>query len=108
MRYSLSEYILYINLRVLAVFFQALPLRCALFIGRVLGWAGYWLDYKHAKVAYQNLRIALGKEHTPRQLKAILKKNYRNFGMSMIETLRLPKVDKNYISRYIKIEGKQH
>jgi len=107
MRYSLNEYILYINLRLVAAIFQALPLRIALFIGRFLGMLSYWLDAKHVKVAYRNLRIAFSREYSIRQLKAILKKNYQNLGMSLVETLRLPKVNKDYVERYIKIKGRE-
>jgi KDO2-lipid IV(A) lauroyltransferase len=108
MRYSLSEYILYINLKVVARLIQALPIGLALFIGRALGAFYYWMDSKHARVAYQNLRIALSEKHTTPQLRAILKKNYQNLGMDVIEALRLPRLNKNYINQYITIKGKQH
>ncbi len=108
MRYSLSEYILYINLRAGAGIIRALPIRLALFIGRALGAFYYWVDSKHARIAYRNLRIALSEKHSARQLKAILKKNYRNLGMDVIEALRLPGLNKNYIGRYITLKGKEH
>ncbi|MBL7081949.1 MAG: mitochondrial fission ELM1 family protein [Candidatus Omnitrophica bacterium] len=108
MRYSLSEYILYFNLKLIAIIFQALPLELALFIGRILGIFIYSFNFKRKRIAYRNLRIALAGEYPPPQLKAILKKNYENFGMNIAETLRLSKVNQAYINRYIKIRGKEN
>ncbi len=108
MRYSLPEYILYINLKLVSVLFQALPVETALFIGRVLGIFGYWFDSKHKKIAYRNLRIALAGEKSVPQLKSILKRNYQSLGMNLIETLRSPRIDKDYINRYIKITGREN
>ncbi len=108
MRYSLNEYILYINLKVVARLIQALPIKLALFIGRALGAFYYWMDKKHVRIAYLNLRIALSGEYTVPQLKAVLKRNCQNLGMNAIETLRLPRLNKNYIDQYITIKGKQY
>ncbi|MGD9014661.1 MAG: ELM1/GtrOC1 family putative glycosyltransferase [Candidatus Omnitrophota bacterium] len=108
MRYSLSEYILFIEIRLVSILLQVLPVGFALFIGRVLGIIAWWLDSKHKRSAYRNLRIALAKECSNSQLKTILKRNYQNWGMSMVELFRLPKIDKNYIDRHIKIIGREN
>lgn len=108
MRHSLTEYILYFSVRLTALFFQALPLRSALFMGKVAGALGYYLDFKHTGVAYRNLRIALAGKYSIPQLKLILKKNYQNFGMNMAEALKVPKIDKSYIDRYIRFKGKEN
>lgn len=108
MRYSLSEYILYINIRLVAAIFRIFPLRVALLIGRFLGTVSYWFDFKHKRVAYRNLRIALSKEYSIPQLKLILKRNYQNFGMNVVEALRMPRMNKDYMRRYIKVVGGQH
>ena len=105
MSYSLTEYILYINFRLVALIFCVLPLRIALFIGKTLGFFTYWFDSRHTRVAYGNLRIALAEEYSIPQLKAMVKKNYQNFGMNLVEILRIPKVNKEYINRYINING---
>jgi KDO2-lipid IV(A) lauroyltransferase len=108
MKYSLSEYILYINLKAMAGLFQALPVRLALFIGRVLGILGYLFDSKHKRIAYRNLRTAKAGECSIPQLKRILRKNYQNLGMNLIEILRMPWMNKHYVNRYIKIKGREN
>ncbi len=108
MRYSLTEYILYFSVRLTALFFQALPLRFALFMGKVVGALGYYFDFKHAGIAYRNLRIALAGKYSIPQLRLILKKNYQNLGMNMVEALKVPKLDKGYIDRYIRFKGKEN
>jgi len=108
MRYSLSEYILYINFRFVSMVFMALPVRFALLVGRALGIIAWRLDFKHKRIAYRNLRIALAGEYSIADLKAILKRNYQNLGMNLIEVMKLPRMDKDYINRYIKIRGKDN
>ena len=108
MRYSLSEYILYINFRFVSMVFMALPVRFALLVGRALGIIAWRLDFKHKRIAYRNLRIALAGEYSIADLKAILKRNYQNLGMNLIEVMKLTRMDKDYINRYIKIRGKDN
>ncbi|MBU1871966.1 MAG: mitochondrial fission ELM1 family protein, partial [Candidatus Omnitrophica bacterium] len=78
------------------------------FIGRAIGRLGYLLDSKHTGVAYRNLRLAFSDKYSIPQLKAMLRKNYENFGMNIVETLRLSGVNQGYIKRYIKIKGKEN
>ncbi|MBU1871496.1 MAG: hypothetical protein KKH80_01700, partial [Candidatus Omnitrophica bacterium] len=107
MKYSFKELILYISLRLAAVFFQVMPIGLALFIGRAIGRLGYLLDSKHTGIAYRNLRLAFSDKYSIPQLKALLMKNYENFGMNIVETLRLSGINQGYIKRYIKIKGEE-
>ncbi|MFC1657942.1 ELM1/GtrOC1 family putative glycosyltransferase [Candidatus Omnitrophota bacterium] len=108
MKHSLSEYALYISFRLLSAFFQALPLRFSLFIGRALGMLGLWFDLKHRRIAYRNLCIAFSAQYSIPELKAILKRNYQNLGMNMVEALRIPLMDDAYIKRYIRMTGEEN
>jgi Kdo2-lipid IVA lauroyltransferase/acyltransferase len=105
---SLVDYLGYILLRAATAFLTLLPVGAALFLGRVIGILGYYLDRKHRNIAYQNLKIALGHERSPRELKLITKKLYQNFSQNIVELLRLPAVTPKYLRRYISIEGEQY
>ncbi len=108
MKHSVIEYYLYINLCLVAKLLQALPLNFALFIGRCLGILIYCVDYRHRSIAYRNLRISLADRFSAPQLRMILRRNYQNLGMSIIETLRIPKINRDYLTRYINIKGKEN
>ena len=107
MRYSTRDYFLYFSVRFLEKVFAVFPLGLALFLGKAVGLLGYFFDRKHKRVAYRNLRIAFASEKSPSELKAILKKIYLNLGMNLIEVLIIPRIDKDYLDKYIKIQGEQ-
>ena len=84
---------------------RLLSSEAALFLGRRLGDLWCLLDYKHRAIVYANLVQAFGSSRTPRSLKKIVKKFYQNLGQSVIEIFLIPKIDKAYIDKYVKIEG---
>jgi KDO2-lipid IV(A) lauroyltransferase len=60
---------------------------------------------KDKNAVVENLRIVFGKEAEGRKLDALSDEVFRNFGKYLVEFFRLPKVDRDYIARYVKIEG---
>ena len=101
----LPEYILYLIVKLLAVFFRSLPVRISLSIGRGLGRLGPYLNVKRYRIAYANLKFAFGEKYPPRQLKRILKQSYLNIGQGVIEILLLPKINKAYAEKNFTYEG---
>ncbi|MEW5758595.1 MAG: ELM1/GtrOC1 family putative glycosyltransferase [Candidatus Omnitrophota bacterium] len=101
----LAEYLLYIWVRALSGFFSSLPLKISLGIGRAVAMLGFIFNTDRKKTAYRNIRLALSCEYSPRELKTILKQTYLNWGMNFIEALMLPRIDKNYLDKYIEDEG---
>ena len=108
MKYSLSEYSLYISLRFISLVLGVLPLKVAIYLGRLLGGLIYYLNRKQRNKAYKNLRIALAKSKTIPELKRILKECFENFFMNMFEILRTIKIDRDYIRKNIEIEGEEN
>ena len=101
----LTDYILYLIAKLFSVFLMALPVEVALSIGRFFGSLAYIFNYKRAKVAYSNMRAAFCEEKDPSEIRQIVKRLYRNFGETLVEVLRMPKMDKAYIEKYIRIEN---
>jgi len=54
-------------------------------------------------MALAQLRVAFGKTHTSRQYQKILKEMFQNFGMTFMEIARIPKIDLNYLERWVTI-----
>lgn len=104
----LVDYLGYILLRAITVFFVHIPAELALYVGRIIGVVGYHLDRHHRNIAYHNLKVAFGKEKTPEELKEITRRLYQNFSQNIVELLRLPAVDAAYLKRYISIDGEEH
>jgi KDO2-lipid IV(A) lauroyltransferase len=94
--------------RFFSFIFCKLSPESSLFIGRMLGRLYYWLDSKHRRIAYQNMRLALANELDLKQLKAVLKQYYLNLAQNLVEILYMPRIDAAYIKRYIRFDGLQH
>jgi KDO2-lipid IV(A) lauroyltransferase len=100
---SPADYILYLIARFFSALLMALPLKTALSLGRFFGTLGYIFNYKRAKVAYSNMRAAFSEDKEPSEICRIVKRLYRNFGETLVEILRIPKVDKVYIEKYVRV-----
>lgn len=104
----LVDYLGFILLKAATVFLTLLPTEVALCLGRIIGVIGYHIDFNHRDTAYDNLKTAFSKEKTPCELRRITRKVYENFSLNIVELLRLPAINKDYLKRYISIEGEQY
>ena len=82
-----------------------LPIRAALFeLVMLLVWA---MDGKHRKIGRINLRIAFP-EMGAREAARIVRLCYTRMGTSAAEFVHIPKVDRTYVEKHIRIEGLEH
>jgi KDO2-lipid IV(A) lauroyltransferase len=102
----LKEYLFYLIIRLLCFVFNQLPLRFALGCARVFGALIYLVNKKRRSIAYANLKAAFKAELSPRDRKRIVKGVYFNLAQSFIEVMRFPKIDKDYVERYVSIENR--
>jgi lauroyl/myristoyl acyltransferase len=78
-----------------------LPLNLCLYLGKLVGMALYF-NCKKRSVSFKNIKMAFPNKKTY-QVKQILKKSFINFGISIVETLILPK-----IIEYSRIVGEEN
>ncbi len=102
------DYASCILLKLLGPVIRFFPKGSALFFGRRLGDLFYNFDFKHRAIAYSNIKLALGEKLSPAELKNVTKRFYRSFGQNLIEIFFIPLIDKEYIDKYINIEGLEH
>jgi Kdo2-lipid IVA lauroyltransferase/acyltransferase len=92
----------------LSKLFQVIPLSLALFIGRRLGDCVYSILRIRRKVVIQNLTMVFGNDKSKAEIKHIAKYTYRNFGMTLMEFIRLPILTAEYIRNYTTFEGQEY
>jgi|GEM_PF-117319 len=105
---SLIDYWGYIAFKLLALPVRVLPLPVVFFLGKALGELIYCFDSKHRAIAYVNLKTALGNEFTPCRLRRLTKNFYRSFGQNLIEIFLIPRINKEYVSKYVSVEGRRY
>ncbi|MBI4982582.1 MAG: mitochondrial fission ELM1 family protein [Candidatus Omnitrophica bacterium] len=101
----MSEYISFIIFEFFGFIVRKLPLGLSLFLGRRLGDILFYFDAKHKALSYSNIKTALGSDYPPSGINRITRKFYQSFGMNLIEIFLIPLVDKNYINKYVNIDG---
>jgi len=105
---STTDYLSYILFRALGPLVRMLPLGLSLFLGRRLGDLLFCIDVKHRSIAYSNIKKALGAKLQPKELYNLTRISYRVFGQNFIEIFLIPLITKEYIAKYISIEGRQN
>lgn len=106
--FFLADYLGCILFKTLGPILRVLPVESSLFLGRRLGDCFYYLDLKHKARAYANIKLALGSNLSRAELSRLTKSFYQSFGQSIIEVFLIPLVDRNYMDKYIKVEGAEH
>lgn len=81
-----------------------LPHTVALALGRLLGWIFGCVVRHHRKDALDALRRAFP-DRKPVDIRRILRDMYANLGMSMVEAIRLPYRQQEYLDRYVDWKG---
>ena len=82
---------MYFILSFLSKFFQLLPRKLALALGRYLGSFIYYVYPRRKSIAMKNLEIAFPENDRKKQI-FLLKSCYQHYGMVLVDFLRLPKI----------------
>jgi len=99
------DYIAYNLARLSGVLFSRLPPEIYIWPGKIFGRTLFILDKKHRDIVYRNLRFVFHKEKSPQELNRIARFSFENLGKNLFEALALPRVNKDYIDKYLTIEG---
>jgi KDO2-lipid IV(A) lauroyltransferase len=84
------------------------PASLAYLAGESLGSLAYRLDRKHREIAKENLQRAFNGQLSPPAIDALVRSTFINLGRTVVETCRIPKIDRGNFRRSIQIEGYEH
>jgi len=98
-------YFIYLLLKGFSFPINLFPESIALWVGRQMGNAAYYLDWEHRNVALQNLRIAFGQEKSEEERRTIAKRNFQHMGMMVVEFFRILGMDTETYKRKVSVEG---
>jgi len=105
MEYKYRRYFLYYLAKTTAFLIYLLPRALSLPLGSYIGRAAYWSLPRYRRLTLENLTVALGKDKTPAELRAIAEGVFRNLGRNAVELLNFPKIRRHAIGRLVTIEG---
>ena len=97
---DLKDRISYGVIRALSFFFERIPLETGLRIGDFLGCV-YFFFSKKSRMAYINLKAALGEQFTPQERRKIARDHFRHAGQSIVEILSLRRIGPECLEKNI-------
>lgn len=98
----------YFLTRLVGFLAKIIPLKAAHFIGDLLGDLFFYIIRTRKKVAHRNLHASFEKEKGERELKNILRHNYRHFGRVLMEFARIPLLRRETILDQIPVQNVQY
>jgi len=101
----IADYLSCILFRVVSFFTFILPLNFSLFLGRRLGDLIYLFDRRHRVTAYANIKKTVSDSLDCASSFKIMRKSYQAFGQNLIEISFIPRINKQYLQKYIHIEN---
>ncbi len=101
----MSDYFLYLIVRFIGFILRLMPINFSLWLGRRIGDLTYYFKRDRRKLALINLKAALGSNYTSKELKLIAKKTFQNLGQTLVEIINFPRIDINYLNKYVTFEN---
>lgn len=82
-----------------------LPFAALTRLGASLGGLFFHFDGRRKAIGLENLRLAFGDEQSKEELLELLKKVYKNMGRSALEFAGIPRLTREKLDRFVRIEG---
>lgn len=101
----LDSYPVICIVRFISFILRKMPLFLSLRIGRIFGRLIFLFNFKARRIAYANLRMAFSHKFQPAVLDKILREIFCQMGMNIVEVLRFPSLDEDFIEKYVRMDG---
>ncbi|MBM2836959.1 MAG: Lipid biosynthesis acyltransferase, partial [candidate division NC10 bacterium] len=105
---GMTAYLEFLCAMALAKSLLYVPSSLAYLAGELLGALAYRLDRKHREIAKENLQRAFNGQLSQSAIDALVRSTFINLGRTVVETCRIPKIDRENFRRLIQIEGYEH
>jgi Kdo2-lipid IVA lauroyltransferase/acyltransferase len=89
-------------------FICVLPAGSARSVGRFLGRMVFCLDWKHRKIAMDNLRQSLPEKLNASELRQIAQSSFGELGFNLVELLRIPRFVREDWRSSFRVRGEEH
>lgn len=98
----LLEYSLF---RMVCLVLALLPAKMAYALGRGLGRAAFALDFRHRKIAVENLRTALGDSRDEKEIRDLARTSLSHLALALVELSRYREFKDGPVERFVDFEG---
>ncbi len=99
------DYLLYLIVKSLVIFLQALPLRWVAQLGRLGGGLVYGLDRRHRRMAIRNLTEIFGDQKSEREIVLLARENFRRLGENYCSAIKTASMSAEALAPHLKMVG---
>jgi heptosyltransferase II len=103
-----GQYAVYLAVRGLETVLWLLPLSVVALVGRGIGLLGWLVAPKYRRLAYDNLRIAFGREKSEAERRKIARDHFASLGGNFLCGLKLPLMSEAEIVKRVTLSGLEH
>ena len=94
----------YIRIQFLAL---TLPWRMIYWLVNIFAEKNYRVDNRSREAMQANLRVILGETATEEEVDRVARETFRNFGKSIAEFFRMPRLGRRFFEKRVLVEGKE-
>ncbi|MBN1527069.1 MAG: hypothetical protein JW919_05775, partial [Candidatus Omnitrophica bacterium] len=84
------------------------PLRVTYGFASAFARAYYYISISDRRAVLSNLRTVLGDGASDRDIERMAKDVFKNFAKYLVDFFRFSKVDRDYIDKFVRVEGRQN
>ncbi len=89
-------------------FLRLFPRKLIIALGATIGWVWFYVFQFRRSQVLENLRLAFGEEKSESELQEIARKNFRHYGLVIVEVLQSLSWKKSKYQREISCDGIEH
>lgn len=100
-----GHWLVYVAFRSVEAVLRVLPMEVVWYLGRGVGWAGYYLLGGYRRLALRNLRIAFGEEHDEAWRRGVARAHFSTLVANLLCGFKLPTLSGEQILERVRIEN---
>lgn len=108
LRKRAKNWLIFQSIRGMIWLVRRLPRRAALRFFEKLGAVAFLLLKKEREKTIRHLQMAFGTQHSESEIRAMASETFRALGRNAVEALRLPRLRREGLEKYVRILGREH
>ena len=103
--FAMFEFVVYLLYRAGLAVVAALPLPFLFDFGQFFGACAWMFSGKYRRLAKRNLEIAFGNEKSPRELRQLVRRHFRQLGANLLSSAKLTQMSPEKVLEHVEVEN---
>ena len=103
--FAMFDFVVYLLYRAGLAVVAALPLPFLFDFGQFFGACAWMFSGKYRRLAKRNLEIAFGNEKSPRELRQLVRRHFRQLGANLLSSAKLTQMSPEKVLEHVEVEN---